>query len=281
LPSSKTHPIVLAHGIARIDVLLNRTFGTDNRDEADEWHYFKNIRTHLKAHGFEVHHAWVPWARSVADRSYYLKQKVDEVLDEPGVEKVHIIAHSMGGLDARRMMFDNRAKGYHKKIATLTTIATPHHGSAFADLVSRAIPWRFMFLQEVFGGIKDLTRRSTAKFNAQAATFEDQCGVRFRTYAGSQEFIHIVGPLKFSWKVINLFEGANDGFVSERSAKWNEDHFIPPVHNADHLNLMGWWDPSETIGGKDRDQLEDDTKRLYLEIARELALSCPAAVMGR
>jgi hypothetical protein len=44
-------------------------------------------------------------------------------------EKVHIIAHSMGGLDARYLLSKN-ANGIADYVSTLTTIGTPHQGLA-------------------------------------------------------------------------------------------------------------------------------------------------------
>ena len=48
----------------------------------------------------------------------------------PGRE-VNLIGHSMGGLDARYLVTHLQPEAFTVK--TLTTIATPHRGSAFAD----------------------------------------------------------------------------------------------------------------------------------------------------
>jgi triacylglycerol lipase len=53
-------------------------------------------------------------------------------------EAIHIIAHSMGGLDSRRMISKGyliEANGEKTAIQTLATIGTPHRGSPVADLV--------------------------------------------------------------------------------------------------------------------------------------------------
>lgn len=50
--------------------------------------------------------------------------------------KFHIIAHSMGGLDSRYLI--THLGGSHR-IASLTTIATPHFGSPIADVVHKWI----------------------------------------------------------------------------------------------------------------------------------------------
>ena len=134
-----THPIVLAHGIARFDALTNRLFKIDNRDGDDGWHYFRNIRSHLQDHGFVVRHSHVEWARGLDVRSKTLRQEIERLLAELEAEKVHIIAHSMGGLDARHMLYDSREDGLHEYVASLTTIGTPHFGSPVADFLGRNV----------------------------------------------------------------------------------------------------------------------------------------------
>ena len=242
MPNSKTYPIVLAHGIARFDVLTNALFKIDNDDKDDKVHYFRNIRTFLEANEFDVYHTNVDWAGGVAVRAADMKRQVDELLESTKAEKVHIIGHSMGGLDARRMLWDNRHEAFQEKIASLTTLGTPHHGTAFADFLSRGSRQDSEALGFGFDGIRDLTTTAVAAFNSEAGEWEKGSGVRFRAYAGSQSLLHIFSPLKFAWLVIKSAEGANDGFVSAESARWNDDYFVEPLLDADHLNLIGWWD---------------------------------------
>ncbi len=133
--AERTYPIVLAHGIARFDALIDMLRDVDNDDALDHKHYFKGIRTHLNSQGFAAWHTQVDWAGSVAKRSSDLKREVEGVLRATGAERIHIIGHSMGGLDSRHMLFDNRDDGLHRKVASVTTISTPHRGSPVADCV--------------------------------------------------------------------------------------------------------------------------------------------------
>jgi triacylglycerol lipase len=265
----KTHPIILSHGIARFDILGQRVLKIDNNDLFDGMHYFRNIRTHLKSHGFYVHHTNVDWAGGVDRRSRELKRQIEELLADErlGANKVHIVAHSMGGLDARHMLFDNKEDGLHKKVASLTTIATPHHGSPAAD----AIVGKVGGILDVFhlgDGASDLTTEACRKFNEKVADWERGCGVFFQAYAGRQEFWQIFEPLKLTWPIIYDREGDNDGLVSVKSAKWNDDYFVGPPQDADHFNLCGWWDPAERVTPS---KLEREIKALYLGIAEGLA----------
>jgi triacylglycerol lipase len=132
----KKYPLVLAHGVCRFDVLWCDFLKTDNCNDAhtDMKHYFKGVRSMLISKGYEVFHSRVSWAAGVNTRAEDLRINIKDVLQRSGNDKVNIIAHSMGGLDARHMMFNDRDEGQiHKHVASLTTISTPHWGSPFAD----------------------------------------------------------------------------------------------------------------------------------------------------
>jgi len=275
MPNASTFPIILAHGIARFDVLTNSLFQIDNNDDKDELHYFRNIRTFLESHGFDVHHTNVDWAGSLIKRAGELKEQVDKILQATGAAKLHIIGHSMGGLDARRMLWDNRAENFHHKVASVTTIGTPHHGSSFADFLSQGLRDDSEALGLGFDGVIDLRTNAMAAFNAEVSDWEQSSGVRFRAYAGKQRPIHVFAPLKLSWLIINGREGDNDGFVSVASARWKDEYFVAPVLDADHLNEIGWWDISEAWQGVTPEQLETRIKKVYLGMARDLAEEFP------
>ena len=105
-----TFPIILAHGVCRFDVLINDVLQLDNNDDPklDRLHYFRGIRTMLKAKGFCVYHSKVSWAADVKTRAEDLRINIEAVLQKEKAKKVNIIAHSMGGLDSRHMMFNGR-----------------------------------------------------------------------------------------------------------------------------------------------------------------------------
>lgn len=66
---------------------------------------------------------------SIRERSVSLQQQIAATFRN---ERVHIIAHSMGGLDARHLVSPN---GLNRSdlVASLTTVSTPHRGSPAAD----------------------------------------------------------------------------------------------------------------------------------------------------
>lgn len=260
------YPIILAHGICRFDQLLNITFGLDNQPE-DRFHYFRRIRSTLMAEGFMVFHSQVAWAADVATRARDLKEQVEFYTRNFSLsDKVHIIAHSMGGLDARHMIF--RYQMEHR-VASLTTIGTPHWGSHFADWGMGKHGRVIAFLDRLgfnARGFADLTSAACVAFNARAASFEQSNGVRYQTYAGAQPRNRVFRPLRFSHRIIDKAAGANDGLVAVNSARWHDGVFVK-VFDADHLNEIGWCDSSEPEFHSDREGFEQRIRQIYLEIA--------------
>ena len=275
-----TFPIVLSHGVCRFDQLWSEALDVDNNDaEAkDLLHYFKGIRTMLMKKGYHVYHSKVPWAAGVDERASALRDSVGRFLRASGTAKINIIAHSMGGLDARHMLFNDRNSGkIHEKIASVTTISTPHWGSPFADLGVREVGRAISFCSYLGIDIKafeDLTVAACRRFNQQQAVidFERACEatMRFQTYACKQDFLGVFGPLKFPYYYIERQEGDNDGLVSMQSAKWKDRHFKATLDNTDHLNALGWWDVGQIFARENEKELLARIHGVYAEIAGEL-----------
>src|SRR6185437_1575711 len=87
------------------------------------------------------------------------------VLRDAGSGPKHIIAHSMGGLDARHAI-TNR-KDIVQGVKTLVTIGTPHRGSPVADAVVNAAG---PLINEIPAFILGILRRNTGAFNDLTTT---------------------------------------------------------------------------------------------------------------
>ncbi len=275
-----TFPIVLAHGVCRFDQLWSQALGINNTHSVklDKLHYFKNIRTALVQEGFSAFHSNVGWAANVDARAEDLRQSLSDIITRENCEKVNIIAHSMGGLDARHMMFNDRKKGrIHRQIASLTTISTPHAGSAFADWGIGKLGFFIRIAQKSgsdISGLMDLRTDRCQAFNRnpEVVHFEKTCeeSILFQTYAGKQTFWPVFHILKFPFRIIKRLEGENDGLVSVESAKWREDYFKGVIEETDHLNELGWWSPDHMFCREGRKALQGRIKSLYLNIAMNL-----------
>jgi triacylglycerol lipase len=141
----------------------------------------------------------------------------------------------MGGLDARYMV---SRLGMDSRVLSVTTVGTPHRGTAFADWgVSRfarlAEPLlRFLFIPaEAF---RDLTTDSCRRFNEEVP---DVPGVRYLSVAGRCERAWIGLEWLLPYRMVERAEGPNDGVVSVASATWGEHTDVWP---GDHLNLVNW-----------------------------------------
>ncbi len=275
-----TFPIILAHGVCRFDKLSNEILNLDNNDDPkmDHLHYFRGIRTMLKVQGFCVYHSNVGWAAGLETRSQDLKKSIDAVLKKKGAQKVNIIAHSMGGLDSRHMLFNGRTSNrIHERIASLTTISTPHEGSPFADWGTDHLPLVIPAARDLgldLKALEDLRTDRCKAFNQSPAVtaFEEEAGekILFQSYAGKQKFWGVLAALKLPFYIIEKSEGENDGLVSVRSAMWHDRYFKGVIPETDHLNELGWWEPAQLYAGESDSQLLKRIHDFYLQIAKGL-----------
>jgi triacylglycerol lipase len=237
-PSRLSVPIVLAHGLLGFACMAVRgiTLAT----------YFRRVPQFLEQAGNRVVLTAVPPTGSIASRAAALKA---QIRSRCGQEPVHVIAHSMGGLDARHMITHLDMAG---QVLSLTTLGTPHRGTCFADLGIDAAE-----KTGVFGWLRrspidheafeDLRTDACARFNAATP---DAPGVRYFSVAGDKRRNEMLYALRFSYDVIAPVEGPNDGLVSVQSAQWGE---WLDTWDCDHVNLVGWTGPREWLWRYARD----------------------------
>src|SRR3954449_8855605 len=116
-------PVVLHHGLFG--------FGEINAGPV-KLSYFGRIARGISGRGHPVILSSVHPTAGVATRARQLKETVLRQLEIIGrpKEKVIVVAHSMGGLDARYMI---SRLGMDDRVEALLTLAPPHRGSPFAD----------------------------------------------------------------------------------------------------------------------------------------------------
>ena len=287
-------PIVLACGFARFDAIresLSLMLKPAGISLPDSGHYFKGIRTHLEAHGHIVSHSKVSFAANIETRAQELADQINLILKETGADQVHLISHSMGGLDARHMIVG--VDGMEAKIKTLSTIGTPHWGSPMADYMieNGLADWLNAFRKIIdLDGALALTTDACLSFNQEAEAIEAENNVVYMTW--SSHSAEIFRPLQSAADIVAEAEGPNDGLVSVRSQQWqsvlsgpNRDKFVRQHEipfPADHLNQLGWWGPSDfeapfhslSVFSEWKRKLREtelQAKDLYLRIANELS----------
>jgi triacylglycerol lipase len=217
-------PVVLVHGL----------FGFDRIGVPGvKLHYFRGIVKHLESLGCHAHAVRLPSAASVPDRAKMLVDCVNSL----GHDRVDIIAHSLGGLDARYAL----AKlGLANKVRALVTVGTPHHGTPLVQLftsgpigvarkglgalglTTHALDW--------------LSPAALAHFNAEVP---DAPGVRYACVVGG---IREPGtPLSLALAPTHAYlrriAGPNDGLVPIASQYWGET--LAEIE-CDHWEQVGW-----------------------------------------
>mgnify|MGYP001791442324 CR=1 FL=1 len=106
-------PILLVHGMV------------DNRS------IFTLLRRGLRRRGFGrvVSINYSPWTTDVRVAAAELAQEVEALVVETGYERIHVVAHSLGGLIARYYV---TRLGGDERVHTLVTLGTPHGGTVNA-----------------------------------------------------------------------------------------------------------------------------------------------------
>ncbi len=119
-PDAAGTPILLVHGLV------------DNRS------VFVRLHHQLRRRGFRrVRAVELPlWTTTVEDGARLLADAVTAAAGDGG--RVHVVAHSLGGLVAR---YHVQRMGGDRQVDTLITLATPHGGTRLAELVPRAVPY--------------------------------------------------------------------------------------------------------------------------------------------
>ena len=156
---SLRHPVLLCHGFGAIGSLVRPS----PLHDPCMW-----MREHgLLAFAPNI----VPYA-PIEIRARSWTRIITELSQQHSIPKFNVIAHSMGGLDMRYALAH---LGIGEKVASLTTIATPHKGTYLADFVHNTpgalserigdiVDWFAdnVYVKErndAFGSVEQLTRK--------------------------------------------------------------------------------------------------------------------------
>ncbi|KAK3906728.1 Alpha/Beta hydrolase protein [Staphylotrichum tortipilum] len=229
------HPVVLAHGLLGFAELRPAASYLPTIS------YWRGIKEALSANRTEVITASVPPSGSIEARASKLAEDIEA---QAQGRSVNIVAHSMGGLDARHMISHLRPAGVDVK--SLVTIATPHHGSPFADYLIDGIgphylPRLYDLWERATGWEPHAFAQLTTKyliddFNPRTP---DDPAVRYFSYGAMvRHKPPLLSPFRHSHHVIEEREGPNDGLVSVESSKWGK--YEGTLLGVDHLDLINW-----------------------------------------
>jgi triacylglycerol lipase len=231
------YPMVLAHGLLGFDEIR---IGAARHD------YFRGVPSRLEADGAVVHRPRVAKTAAVAARAEELAAFIREI----PARRVNVVAHSMGGLDARYAV---ARLGLGRKVASVTTVGTPHLGTPIADVgASSLLVAALARIGLDLEAFQDLTTARMQEFNRAVP---DVRGVAYASVIGSPPTRSEVNPLllpTYLWLADR--EGESDGVVPAHSQRWGE---VVRTIPADHWAQIGW---SRSF----------DAAEFYAELAREL-----------
>lgn len=253
---SLQYPVVLVHGV----------HAHDRNGGAKFW---GRIPEALTERGIEVFlgntDAWGEYESNAAE----LKITIEKTLTETKKEKVNIIAHSKGGLDSRYLIWKYN---FGDKVASLTTLCTPHRGAELADLIfdkkivhtdlSKKVLRAFDKLSgDANSNLYNVNRQLTTK-NMEA--FNKKVIMDSKVYFQSL-YTTINNPrddprLYYSYLYIKKISGDNDGIVSEFSTKWG-DNAKKIRSGISHI---------EILDSKIRDISDINIPGIYVNIVKDL-----------
>lgn len=229
------HPIVLVHGAT--------THGSRLKiGPIDLGDYFEGIPQFLNSTGTPVYVVELSTDGTIEERAAVLKNFLDTDLKG---QMVNVIAHSLGGLDARWCI----SVLHTNQIYSLTTIGTPHRGTPLADWAVNQVDhsgfWYWVFRAVGYNltarrFLREITTTSMKRFNEVARDSPDVRYFSVRTKARFED-----GTMSYLlWFPAHWLEGqrhylsanGHDGLVPFDSQGWGKE--ISASSEVDHLGQM-------------------------------------------
>ena len=208
--------------------------------------YFRGLEAHFRGR----HETLFPKVSPLGSVEKRANELADAIRQRFPSGAIHIIAHSMGGLDSRFLI----GRNIHRlsdpgRIASLTTLATPHRGSPVADLLAGPRPedarrqiydtisQSIGLLGLNTGAIGNLTTANATSVPNAAQTHPH---IRYRSYfaAGRSGTLPTSFALTLTHHYVKSVTGQeNDGVVALESARYGDLQM--PFWQCDHLDMVG------------------------------------------
>lgn len=219
------YPVVLLHGFAGFDELKV----TGERRAV----YFRGLDELLERWKVQAFRPRVPAFGSVERRAQALAEQLEKLAAQTGHARFNLIAHSMGGLDARYAI---SRLGSAERVASLVTVGTPHRGTPVANLaagVTGVLGMRTVARQigVELDVLQDMTEKKLGVFNAEVP---DVPGVYYGSVVAQADPKQITPLLK---PVLHLLRQPSDGLVPTASQNWGD---VLVEAEADHWGEIGW-----------------------------------------
>ncbi len=231
------HPIVLIRGATAHGDHLSV-------GPVDLGEYFEGIPEFLGQAGTKVKQVGLPTDGTIEENAAALKNFLETDPELKG-QMVNVVAHSLGGLDARWCV----SVLHSMQISSITTIGTPHRGTPLAnwavDQLDNRYPWYWFFRLVGYDlahrrFLRELTTASMRRFNIQVP---DNPDVRYFSVPTKARFedgnLSLLLWIPDHWGRSEndaLSANGSDGFVPYDSQLWGKE--ITSSGELDHLSQM-------------------------------------------
>lgn len=211
------YPIVLVHGVGFRD--------------REYFNYWGRIPTELEALGAVIYYGNQEAWGTIEHNAEQIKNIVLQAMQENNTDKVNIIAHSKGGLDARYMI---SCLDMANSVASLTTMSTPHRGCKYVDYAMKMPEKQYKMISEKANSVFTFLGDTNADFYSTAKCFTTEYMEQFNKEVPDCESVYYqsyASVMKnfMSDRLLSLpyilgktsqREEENDGLVTISSAKW-------------------------------------------------------------
>lgn len=237
------YPVVLVHGMVSKDFPF--------------WHAFRGITDFLRKQNITVYVTNQDGVGAIATNATQLKAEILDILKAENCEKVNLIAHSKGGVDARYMI---SCLDMAEDVASLTTLSTPHHGSGLsahllkmprflARIVAFCTDTVFRLLGDEQPNIlrlgQELTQEAMTQFNE---TVPNAPSVYYQSFSSTttdkKAFLRFI-PYQISRY---CEQDDTDGVVSVKSSQWG-NYRGSVGEDFDHFQLAGVYGTKNRLTG--------------------------------
>ena len=237
------YPIVMAHGMGASAEILGIV------------DYWWGIPEALEDEGADVYVTSVNGMDSTRNKAESFKAQFLQIKAYTGASKLNVIGHSHGTIYTRDAISN---LGLAPFVASHTSIAGPHRGSALADLImysfsdnvvsmlGSSLDFVYAFIfgdsnpESVANGYDVCTDYMVDTFNPNTPNMG---GIYYQSWAAKAKTSCPSVILQATWLVMLVEEGANDGLVSVNSAKWGNFRGVEDAAwysvGCDHLNIVG------------------------------------------
>jgi triacylglycerol lipase len=256
------YPVLFVHGAGFRD----KTLGVVN--------YWGRVPAAFAKYGIKVHYGGTDAWGSIEKNAELIKNKIGEILQKENTEKVNIIAHSRGGLEARYLI---STLNMDRAVASLTTISTPHYGVRAMNLALEMPRGLYRFVSffvngwfkilgdknpDFFTSSKQLAQKYSEQFNERN---QNKAGIYYQSYAALLQYFFSDPAFIILHPLITFADGDNDGLCPVESAKWGDFKGVITTQGFFGISHCGIIDLYR-VNYKGVNILD-----VYLNIAKELA----------